>query len=174
MHTCAETVERRWRSYPVPRHLEGLVVSSGGVATTMIITHLRQYLTVNAADDSDGLKHRPHPPHMTENPIPALLIVGDFASIWSSLVRRDFHRPQEQRLGCVRCLVTHGDTEQRQMARAVARQRRRWERGWPNLLVVEYDDLWDRVDDIASHFGITDPRFNRVLHDGDQAAHHKA
>lgn len=159
LHAVAEAFERRWMSYVLPPGLQGLVISPGGVASTMMIEHLGQFITVNAPDDSDGLKHRPHPPRATDNAVPALVLVGDPAAVARSLAARDFHYAQCIRLGAIGGVLTaHGGGAPR-VANTMRRLRRNWERDWPKTLVIDYEEMWDRKHDIAEHFGIVHPHF---------------
>lgn len=158
-HALVETVQRRWGLYDLPNDIEGLVVSPGGVATTMLLEHLGQFINVNALGDEDGLKHRPRPPRNTQVTVPALVVVGNPAVLLRSLEARGLTRHQFIRLGSFSgALVPFGDRVAC-MARSMWRLRRQWESSWPRTLVVDYDEIWDRVNDIAQHFGVSDRRF---------------
>ena len=145
------------RRHPEPGALDLLVVSPGGVATTSLIRHLNDYLRVNWSDDSDGLKHLPRPPAQAP---PTLFIHGDPALVRASLSRRGWIDFQAAKLGSPMTVLLHGAARDRAFEGAVARQRRRWEAA-PRVLMLGYDEIWDRSAEIADFAGITDPEFLR-------------
>lgn len=139
---------------------ERIIISPGGVATTFLIEYLSRFETVNDKNDIDGLKHLPYIPVDFHGKI--IFISGAPKEITSSLVRRDFQGIQAAKLGCVLCQFCWGALQRKLLIRAVENQIRIFKkRKDKNILFINYEDIWTKKEDIASHFGIHDESFCR-------------
>lgn len=132
-----------------------LVVSPGGVATTMFLKHVRKFAAANEPFDLDGWKHIPVPPRRS---FKIIYIYGDVDMICANAVRREWVPRQGAKLGQPLCAVTTGRTRQRLFRRAVERQMQSF-LGHPGVLSVRYDDLWQAIGGIAVYLSIEDPEF---------------
>ena len=159
-HFLAESFQRHFQNYEVPTDVHGLIVSPGGVASTSIMEHVGRFVKINDTGDRDGLKHRPKPSSKLAPDVPVLLIVGDSSRITISLERRGYLPHQAIRLGCWTYFSVPSRFRAARLASAIARQRRLWSRRPHATLVLEFDKLWERPDEIAALFGIRDRAFH--------------
>ena len=159
MHYAAEALINRFSASHVPEEIEGIIVSPGGVASTAIINHLRNFIRVNDPGNQDGLKHLPTVPKDQAIPVPALFISGDREEIVESLSRRDYLPHQAIRLATVGFFLVPVKMRRARFNRALDRQYRSWVKKYRQLLVLRYEEIWDRKEEIAQHFGIDDPMF---------------
>lgn len=157
----------RRRFLPVARpeqRLRVLVVSPGGVATTTLIRHLRDFMPVNADDDADGLKHLPRPPGWLDERTKVLFVAGDAEVVRRSIGRRGWIAVQGAKLGSVLSVLLPSPLSDVAFERAVRSQARRWRRwGWgrrEQILFLDYDEIWSRVAEIARFLEIGDPGFS--------------
>lgn len=159
VHFFTESLFRRFGNYDPPTHLDGLVISPGGVASTSVMEHIQKFININDAGDRDGLKHRPKPPSKKSRSIPVLFVSGDTKTIIPSLERRGYLPHQAIRLGCWTYFIVPRRFRIKVLSKAIRQQRQRWsDRGAP-ILVVDFDDIWDRSAAIAELFAISDIRF---------------
>ena len=137
---------------------ELLVCSPGGVATTALMRHLRQYKSINNPGDSDGLKHMPRPPG---DYVKILFVAGDPEAVFVSLKRRGWVQAQSSKLGSLAGVVLRGQAQKIAFKRAVKMQLRRFDVSTKKkeILIVSYDELWERLHEIAEFAGIDDDRF---------------
>ena len=157
--TCLVNASRRKRhSHAIDPGLEALIISPGGVASTMLIEHVGKFKVTNSAGDKDGLKHLPRPPDQKLG-IPVLLVTGDADSIIDSLERRGYLEPNAVKLGSRSFFLVPRSLRRVAMQRAIRRQERNWIKSSNSVLVVEHEALWDRKKDIALHLGIDDGDF---------------
>jgi hypothetical protein len=159
LHFVLEALQNRSRTYSFSKELSGVVVSTGGVASTAMIDHIGKFLTINDAMNADGLKHRPRPPSEVDNEIPVLYLWGDFHSIATSLATRDYLPHQAIRLGNVGFFLVPAVLRSRMLKKTMDRQKRSWLRHYRNVLVLHYDEIWESRKAIGSHFNIDDPSF---------------
>lgn len=134
------------------------VISPGGVATTMLISHLSTFVQVNASDDSDGIKHLPRRPLNIRK---VIYLTGSVDDIIRSLNRRSFADRQLAKLGSPIGLVLRGKSRDRQLAIAVRKQQHHFETDTRSTLVIAYDELWDEVPRIAEFLEIEPRAFAR-------------
>lgn len=138
-----------------------LVVSPGGVATTMLIQHISRFSSVNCKNDSDGLKHLPHPPRLDSN-VRVLFIYGDVETSCRSIVRRGWLAEQSAKLGAILPLVMPSYFAENLFKAAIQRQINRWQefcKCQGNTMCIHYDELWDRIQDIGGLIGIRNEEF---------------
>lgn len=148
---------RRFRGLQVPRDkLDVIVVSPGGVGTTAIIRHLNKHVRVNFTSDSDGYKHMPTPPEDLDfRGERYIYIKGDAHQIYRSIRRRGWVDIQGAKLGSPMSVLTWGSYQERFFIRAVTRQIRAWSAcEGPSVLMLDYDDVWDSADRIASFLAV--------------------
>ncbi len=82
----------------LPRDMDLLVTSGGGVGTTFVIDFLSKYRQCNNRDDKDGFKHRDRP---TPSPNPwfkAIYVFGNPVNAIYSLFRREYHHEESYKL----------------------------------------------------------------------------
>ena len=124
VHYSVEALKNRFSTCIVPEEIDGIVVSPGGVASTMIINHLSQFITVNDPGNQDGLKHHATSPKEQPIGVPALLITGDPQEIVKSLSRRDYLPHQAIRLASMSFLLVPATMRRARFNRALDRQYR--------------------------------------------------
>lgn len=134
------------------------VISPGGVATTMLISHLSTFLQVNASNDSDGIKHLPRRP---SNIRKVIYLAGNTNDVVRSLNRRTYTNKQLAKLGSPIGLMFRGKTRDRQLAIAVRKQQHYFETDTRSTLVIAYDELWDELPRIAEFLDIEPSAFAR-------------
>lgn len=82
----------------LPKSVDVLIVSPGGVATTMLIEFVQKFAKTNDHTDKDGFKHIPVPPISFNSKLRCIYIYGDPELATVSLFRRNFGRPQSKKL----------------------------------------------------------------------------
>lgn len=155
-------LRRRLIRPPVPTPLpEVWVVSPGGVGTTALIRHVARFRRVNAADDSDMLKHLPRPPRLSAGAATRILFVsGPEADICASLDRRGWMADQAANLGAPLAVLLRGQLQRHAFIRAVRRQRQAWQAPpQAPVLHLDYADLFESGPRIAAFLDIADPAF---------------
>ena len=142
------------------RGLEVAVVSPGGVGTSMLIDHIGKYRRVNCNDDRDHLKHAPRLPKRLADELKVLFVHGDVDDIVRSIRRRGWIPRHGSKLGSIGSVLGLGEARPRALRRAVVRQID-WFKSHPhpNLLLIRYDELWDRTERLAEFLEISDPSF---------------
>lgn len=143
--------------------IETIIISPGGVATTMLMAHISRFKKTNDLHDHDGLKHLPRPPRelLEGKFLPILMITGDPAVVYSSLARRGWVTQQAAKLASVVGVIGTKSLARKAFIRAVIRQRTRWEEAQlSNFMQVNYQEIWDRVDEISAFFDIDKSRFS--------------
>lgn len=145
----------------IPKTIEVVVVSFGGVGTTFLMEHLARYKKVNCSDDTDGLKHVSIPP-LSRNPeLKLVYIFGDPRTAAISLFERKFHQAQYHKLQ--RLDYTSPRPPSREMTvETYARQDRdllgfqqhftNWYRGYPAhrpIMFLRYERLHHNLDKLA-------------------------
>lgn len=86
------------KSIFIDKKLDVLVVSGGGVGTTLLMRQLSKYRTVNNVNDGDGFKHLPVPPITINRSLKVIFVFGDPILAVKSLFRRSFQGPQSYKL----------------------------------------------------------------------------
>jgi len=89
----------------LPRNMEVVVASFGGVGTTFLISYIEQYKKINHYDDEDGIKHLPLPPVSFNKNVKFVYVYGNPQLAAISLFRRDYHYLQSKKLQ--KCVRTH-------------------------------------------------------------------
>jgi hypothetical protein len=82
----------------LPKDIEVVVGSFGGVGTTFLMKYLANFKRLNDPNDKDGFKHSPLPP-MSFNPrVKFLYVYGNPKLATISLFRRHYHHYQSRKL----------------------------------------------------------------------------
>jgi hypothetical protein len=142
---------------------ENIVVSPGGVGTTFLMEYLGKYIELNNSYDKDGLKHlATFPRNFTSNK-KILYIRGKPLDIVKSLESRGWLRLQSAKLGCVLCQFVHPSLLRRMFIEICNRQEHFFsdlsKESDSSVMILNYDDIWDKKSDIASFFNITNEVF---------------
>ena len=145
------------------KHVQVCVVSPGGVGTTMLIGYIGRFRSTNCAWDCDGLKHLPRPPgNIESSDVKFIFVRGNAEDIYRSIKRRGWLDTQGGKLGSFMCALSRGWVQKRCFKQAVERQARHWTaNNASNLLIVDYEEIWDSIDKLAAFIDIDCERFNR-------------
>lgn len=146
----------------LPDDIEVLIVSPGGVGTTFFIEYIMKFKRTNDPYDRDRLKHLCRPPNsiLQLGDCRVIMITGDEEDIYASLKRRGWDRIQSARLGSPVGVIGPAELAKNAFKKAVKNQAESWGNAGLNLyLVVRYEDLWDKVDEVARFLEIEDPSF---------------
>lgn len=145
----------RYRNIP-----DAVIISTGGVGTTMLMEHCNRFITVNSTGDWDGLKHLPNLPRSFPDTVPIIYIYGDTEAIYASIDRRGWLGKQGAKLGSPSCFLTFGALRKRLFLNAVERQINAFrDLKRPRTLRLHYEQLWDNTQAIADALNIRDPDF---------------
>ena len=82
----------------LPKNVDVVVASFGGVGTTFLCDFLSQYRKTNDSHDADGIKHSPLPPITRNSSTRFVYVFGDPVDAAVSLFRRGFHAEQSRKL----------------------------------------------------------------------------
>lgn len=82
----------------LPKQIEVVVASFGGVGTTFLLSFLNQYRQTNHPDDLDGFKHSSLPPLSLNSNVRFVYVYGDPQLAAISLFRRKYQYPQSTKL----------------------------------------------------------------------------
>jgi len=142
---------------------ELLIVSPGGVATTMLISYVSRYVKINHAHDLDRKKHLSNSGvigKITRSKI--LYIYTDPEDIKNSIIRRGWFYKQAGKLGCYKCFFDYNKRNVYFME-SVKRQKELFKNidkhNGNKILFIDYNDLWVRKKEIMDFFGIEDNDF---------------
>ena len=132
-----------------------VVVSPGGVATTMILEYLHTFVRTNDRIDRDGLKHIPAP---IDSNSKFVFLYGDVDIVCASLERRGYLRTHGAKLGSPLSVVTFGRLRRRLVRAAIQRQISAFT-ARREVLSIHYDELWERLDELRVFLEISDMSF---------------
>lgn len=142
--------------------LQAAVISPGGVGTTMLIEHMAKYLRVNRNDDRDHLKHCPRLPGRLPEDLRILFVYGNPDDIVTSIQRRGWLPRHGSKLGSIGSVIALGGARHDALRSAVIRQIDWFKTSTrPHLMLIRYEELWDKSDELAEFLGIADPSFVR-------------
>ena len=82
----------------LPKKMEVVVASAGGVGTTFLINFIAQHRRVNHFDDEDGIKHLPVLPVSFNKELKLIYVYGNPQLAAMSLFRREYHHRQSKKL----------------------------------------------------------------------------
>nr|WP_309502596.1 hypothetical protein [uncultured Roseovarius sp.] len=139
-----------------------LVISTGGAGTTFLMKHLSRYVQINDFFDRDNLKHLPHLPEGWVENNRILYVYDEPTAVFRSIKRRKFVHKHAGELGCLACQFTWGRLRQKLFERAVRKQIEAFHAyRSDNVMLLAYDDIWNRLEEVSAFFGIDDDRFVR-------------
>jgi hypothetical protein len=144
----------------LPRNIQVVVGSSGGVGTSFLIEFLQKYKVTNHPADRDGLKHLPVPPISFNPDVRFVYIYGNPVMAVVSLFRRNYQVVQSRKLSKYKShtdLLTH-QTTLREFALGGVDAfglREHFENWHQKYLVhptifLRYETIWDHVDDLIA------------------------
>lgn len=137
-----------------------LVISTGGAGTTFLMKHLARFVVLNDPFDGDRVKHLPRLPAGWLQGRRVLYIHGAPTDVYRSISRRGWVHMHAGELGCLACQFTWGNVRRRLFEHAVQRQIDTFHAYRSDtVMLLAYDDIWSRVDEIAAFFKIEDERF---------------
>ncbi len=135
--------------------IDAAVISPGGVGSTLLIDQLGPHLRVNSRDDADHLKHLPRLPRRFPHRLKIIFIHGDVEDVVNSIRRRGWTARHGSKLASIQAVIASDPAQTEALRRAVERQIDWFKRcDHPRLLLIRYEDLWDRLDEISAFLGI--------------------
>ena len=149
----------------IPQEIDVLIASSGGVGTTFLINHIKQWKSTNSPDNHDGLKHLPIPPLTQNKNVQAIYVFGDPVMATISLFRRQYHHTGSvafQAFHPVDFIIPYEMT----LAEYVAAQKEglyleRHFKNWQEMatpypvLFVRYEAIHDQLEAIRDYLGLS-------------------
>jgi len=137
-----------------------LIISPGGVATTMLINYLSKYIQVNDPNDKDLLKHLTKLPSNLNKHTKILYIYGDTKSIFLSLKRRNYFYSHCLKMNCLKCLFFQGGLQYKFFEDRINYQKNLLTKNQNyQLLVLSYDEIWTKKNKIKKFFKISSKEF---------------
>lgn len=137
-------------------NLNTLVISPGGVGTTFLINHISKFIKVNKEDDSDNLKHLND--IIIDDNTKVIFISGNIKDIYKSIKRRNYLKKQTSKLGCLFCTFLPDIIVGALFKRLIELQINRF-KNKNNVLNIEYDEIWDKKQEIKEYLGIKSTNF---------------
>lgn len=135
--------------------LDAVVISPGGVGSTLLIDQLSRHVRVNSRDDADHLKHLPRLPGRFPARLKIIFIHGEVEDVVRSIHRRGWTARHGSKLASVASVLASGEAQTDALRHAVERQIAWFSRcARPGILRIRYEDLWNRLDDISAFLGI--------------------
>jgi hypothetical protein len=144
----ARTCKRKFVLPAVPANTQVLVVSPGGVGTTMVLEHLQRFVRVNDPLDRDGLKHLPRPPKFRDAQTRTIFLSGSPDDIFDSLNRRGWVEGHGSLFGSFATVLSGPRRKRERFAAALARQREAWSAHRGAIMFIDYGELWDRLPEL--------------------------
>ena len=136
-----------------------LIISGGGVSTTTLGKHLRQFASVNSPADSDGLKHMQRIPRRWARSSKVLFLWGEPSRQVQSIQRRGWLRIQLSKLqGFSGVFVKESDLPER-LEVAIRKQAQNMARLQPEVMLLRYPEFFTQSHEVADFLGISDARF---------------
>jgi hypothetical protein len=159
----ARTFKRKFVLPAVPAGTQVLVVSPGGVGTTMILEHLQRFVRVNDPHDLDGLKHLPRPPKFRGAQTRTVFLSGPADDIFDSLDRRGWVEGHGLLFGSFAIVLSGSQRKRERFAVALARQREAWSAHRGEIMFVDYGELWERLPELERFLGLEQTDFLRTF-----------
>ena len=160
MRLSLERLHWNFTSREISDPPEVLIISPGGVASTLFIKYVSGFLTVNCATDTDRVKHLLRRPTNVKK---VILITGDSSEIISSLSRRGYLGVHSAKMGSPVGVLLRGGLQRLYFKTLVSRQRRYFERDPQATLVINYDDLWGACKKVANFIGVDELDFCKTF-----------
>ena len=139
-------------------NLDLLIVSTGGVATTTLISYLKLYKKVNDENDGDGYKHLNKFPLIFKENFKILYIYGNYEKIYNSLKRRNIFQSQMVKLGCPLCYLLRGSIERFFFKFCINKQIKQF-RSKKNVYVLKFENIWENKEELKKFLEIKNNDF---------------
>ena len=97
MKKTSKKPKKNLKSLVVPKEIDVIISSMGGVGTTFFIDHIKKYKSTNALNDSDGYKHLLFPPLSANKDIKFIYLFGNPINSVISLFNRDMHHEHSKK-----------------------------------------------------------------------------
>ncbi len=137
-----------------------LIISTRGAGTTFLMKHLAQFIHTNDPFEGDRIKHLPRLPGGWLKSRRILYVYSEPELVFLSIKRRSWVHMHAGELGCLTCQFTWGRLRQMLFERAVRKQINQFHAYQSdNIMLLAYDDIWDKVEEISTFFKINDERF---------------
>ena len=157
-------------SFIVPKEINVLISSMGGVGTTFLIEYIKKYRSTNLSMGEDGFKHLLFPPLSKNHDIKYIYLFGNPIDSVISLFRRNFHYAHSiQLLSFNKYLkaINPATTLEQYTAEGEDRflfseQFNNWLTGphfYPTLF-LKYEKLWDNMDTLFDFLDIPRKEIN--------------
>lgn len=159
----ARTFKRKFMLPAVPAETQVLVVSPGGVGTTMVLEHLQRFVRVNDPHDRDGLKHLPRPPKFHSARTRTIFISGPSDDIFDSLNRRGWVEGHGSLFGSFATVLSGPQRKRERFAAALARQREAWSDHRGEIIFIDYGELWERLPELERFLALEHSDFVRTF-----------
>jgi hypothetical protein len=159
----ARTSKRMFMLPAVPADTQVLVVSPGGVGTTMVLEHLRRFVRVNDPFDRDGLKHLPRPPKFGSAQTRTVFLSGRPDDIFDSLNRRGWVDGHGSLLGSFATVLSSPQRKREHFAAALGRQRDAWSNYRGEIMFIDYGELWERLPELERFLELEKTDFLRTF-----------
>jgi hypothetical protein len=159
----ARTFKRKFVLPAVPAATQVLVVSPGGVGTTMLLEHLQRFVRVNDPFDRDGLKHLPRPPKFRSARTRTVFLSGPPDDIFDSLNRHGWVEGHGSLFGSFATVLSSPQRKRERVAAALARQREAWSAHRGEIMFVDYGELWERLPELERFLGLEQTDFQRTF-----------
>jgi len=141
-------------------NLDVLVVSPGGVGTTVLIDHCKKYLTINDRDNLDGLKHKIKPFNNFKKELKIIYIDGDSLDIYSSLKRRNYFQTQLLNFESLLGVISSRLVDIKKFEKLLKLHKRNWSNmTGENILFLNYENLFESSKKINTFLDIQETSF---------------
>jgi len=141
-------------------NLDVLVVSPGGVGTTALIDHCKNYLTINDRDNLDGLKHKIKPFKNFKKELKVIYIDGDSLDIYYSLKRRDYFQTQLLNFESLLGVISSRLVGVKKFEKLLKLHKQNWcNMTHENILFLNYENLFESSKKINSFLNIQESHF---------------
>lgn len=142
-----------------------LIISSGGCASTTLISHIGKFCNVNCANDSDGLKHLPNPNVLTVcRDTKLLYIYDDPKVVLQSIIRRGWLRRHGAKLCGFRIYFANREAAKKQLFEALVAQHESVMKfqllnGEEKCRTQPFHSIWSNKHELSDFLSIDNPSF---------------
>ena len=164
MNNTRINAKKKLPSFIVPKDIDVVVCSAGGVGTTFFINHINKYLNTNHVGDGDIFKHISFPPISYNSEIKYIYIFGNPIDSAISLFGRNYQRSHSRKLrnlGSSRKFIRKGVTlEQYAAERTDMFYFKEHFNSWLKLskfhptLFLRYEKIWENLETLYGFLGI--------------------
>ena len=142
------------------KSLDVLIISPGGVGTTVLMDHISNFKKTNDRDNLDGLKHKNKPYNEKIDSLKIIYIFGNYKSIYKSLKRREYFQTQMLYFESILGTLSSKSITLNQFKKLVITHKKNWmEVANLDILFMDYDDLFESKIEIKNFLNISDNRF---------------